>query len=87
MEHLVHVGVGAELEKKVAWLKAHGYTGEISSDNKYGAIVIKYDYFYGGNVTCFAIMSSMGSKAISWEARLQKRYDVHWDKNETYKKI
>ena len=67
MQHLVRVGYGEEREKRLAWLKAKGYKGAIAKDYKYGVIIIAYDYFFGGNITCFAAHVSCGNKVLSCE--------------------
>ena len=78
-EFLVDVGYGEERKNRVAWLKEHGYEGAVNEDYNYSVIFIKYNYFYAGNVTCFAAMTSQGKKVISWERflierELNKRY-------------
>jgi hypothetical protein len=72
-EFLVNIGYGEERKNRVEWLKEHGYEGAISEDYKYSVIFIKYNYFYAGNVTCFAAMTSQGKKVISWEKLLIER--------------
>ena len=67
MTYLVTVGFAEERQKRIAWLKENGYDGNIEKDYPYGVIFIRYNHFFGGNVTCFAAYTSSGNKAISWE--------------------
>ena len=70
MQYLVKVGKGKEMEEAFAWLEERGY--EVSNCLKdgtypYSVVVIDSDVVFGGNVTCFAIMSSKGRKTMPWE--------------------
>lgn len=78
-EFLVNVGNGEERKNRLAWLKEHGYEGTIGENYQYSVILIKYNYFYEGNVTCFAASAMQGKKVISWEEFLIAR-----EKNKRY---
>ena len=67
MSYLVKVGFGEEREERIAWLKANGYKGSVPKNEPYGVIIIRYNDFFCGNVTCFAASVSSGNKVISWE--------------------
>ena len=67
MQYLVNVGYGEEREEKIKWLQENGYEGNIEKEYPYGVIIIRYNDFFGGNVTCFAVHTSRGNKVISWE--------------------
>ena len=67
MQYLVRIGFGEDRERRVEWLLENGYQGNIDASYPYSVIIVDYERFFGGNVTCFAASCSKGKRILNWE--------------------